>query len=169
MDSRELALVERRLLRYVTRDVPAARATAIRQSLNLVRTQVVRKVAQKNQLPSRPVRQRVVIPRARRGKNPFISMYRHDVPLIVARARQTRRGVSAGRRRVAGGFIATIRRTGKQHVFRRESADRYPLETQRVSIRQSVNRYLPVIARRVFRERYNQLYQRELNRRAGRG
>jgi hypothetical protein len=180
----DLKSIERRLNKYVQRDVPAAHAAATKKALNLSKTQVVRAVAAAASVPIKDVRNRVYVPKRRsKDKHHSIYMYQRGVPLIRLRARAVGGGVQAGQYLVPNGFIATptfspvgnrkgrkspgSKLIGRQHVFARSGRARYPIRIQEVNLRSHVPTHMMQQVRQVFAARFNQLLQHELKYRAG--
>lgn len=171
-------LVERRLNKFVKKDVPAARATATNKALAMAKTRVIRVISADVQIKPKVIRQRVVDKKAFKEKAAQLVVYRRNVPVIALGARQTKAGVRAGKHFIAGAFIAdgkkgtgggsTGRRLNRQMVLKRDGRARYPISVQSVSIRESVNSKTPDQVKKVMSENFNRLYQHELRRRAAR-
>ncbi len=172
-------LVERRLNKFLKKDVPAARATATNKALAMAKTRVVRVISADVQIKSKVIRQRVVDKKAFKEKAAQLVVYRRNVPVIALGARQTKAGVRAGKHFIAGAFIAdgrkgtggggsTGRRLNRDMVLKRDGRARYPISVQSVSIRESVNNKTPDQVKKVMAENFNRLYQHELRRRAAR-
>lgn len=80
----------------------------------------------------------------------FFWRTRTTVPAITAAAsvRQTRTGVTAGRLRFPGAFIAKANGNGNRQVFKRVGATRYPLKVEVVQLREAGDRALGALVRR---------------------
>lgn len=77
--------------------------------------------------------------------------------------RQTRAGISAGRRRVPGAFIASAR-GGTRKVFKRKGKSRLPIEKQVVEIRDQADTWIEdqMLGSQEFDDRFLTIFEREL-------
>lgn len=81
----------------------------------------------------------------------------NEISLIHLGARETKKGVTAGKRKVAGAFIA------KGQVFKRENKSRLPIEKQTVAIQDKANGYLEsAIEQRDFDNQFLKTFEHEL-------
>lgn len=180
---RNLNTVEKRLSKFVNADVPAAQTIAVNKALALAKTRVVRVVAEKAQVKSKSIRQRVTTKKAaiktakRRGSSGFISMRTRPVSaLSLLGARQTKRGVVSRRMSFPGVFVADgSKGTGrknwggryKQLAYRRLTKKRYKIVGVTAPIREQVKNNMPEVVNQVFNQNFSRLYSHELKRLAG--
>lgn len=81
----------------------------------------------------------------------------NDISLIHLGARKTKKGVTAGKRKVDGAFIA------KGQVFKRAGKSRLPIEKQVVTIQKQGNDYLEsAIDQRDFEAQFFKTFEHEL-------
>ena len=81
----------------------------------------------------------------------------NDVSLIHLGARETKSGVTAGRRKVEGAFIA------KGQVFKRTGKSRLPIDKQVVKIQAKANNYLDdAISQSAFDDQFFKTFEHEL-------
>lgn len=81
----------------------------------------------------------------------------NDVSLIHLGARETKKGVTAGKRKVDGAFIA------KGQVFKRKGRARLPIEKQAVTIQKQANDYLEwAISQNDFDAQFFKTFEHEL-------
>lgn len=81
----------------------------------------------------------------------------NDISLIHLGAKKTKKGVTAGKRKVDGAFIA------KGQVFKRKGKARLPLEKQTVTIQQQGNKYLEkAISQQDFETQFFKTFEHEL-------
>lgn len=176
-NSSNLKAVEKRLKKYLNRDVPAARVTATNKALAKAKTAVVRAVVVDTGIKTKLLKKRVYISRAKGGQKPKgakLHFYRRGVSMISLGAKQVDGGVAAGQYLVPDAFIADGSKgfgRGKlrqAHVLRRKGRGQYPLEVMVVNIKPAVNKETPATVARVVKENFSRLYQHEIKRRAGR-
>jgi len=175
--STNLKAVEKRLKKYLGRDVPAARVTATNKALAKAKTAVVKAVVIETGVKTKNLKSRVYISRAKGGQKPKgakLHFYRRGVALIGLGAKQIEGGVTAGQYLVPDGFIADGSkgfgrgRLRQAHVLRRKGRGQYPLEIITVNIKPAVNRLTPITVSRVMASNFSRLYQHEIKRRASR-
>ena len=81
----------------------------------------------------------------------------NDISLIHLNARETKKGVTAGKRKVDGAFIA------KGQVFKRTGKARLPIENQVVEIKKQADDYLEsAIDGRAFEAQFIKTFEHEL-------
>lgn len=81
----------------------------------------------------------------------------NDISLIHLNARETKKGVTAGKRKVDGAFIA------KGQVFKRAGKSRLPIEKQAVVIKKQADDYLEsAIDERAFEAQFMKTFEHEL-------
>ncbi len=172
-----LSAVEKRLKKYVNRDVPGARVAATNKALAKAKTATVRAVSVETGIKIKQLKPRVYISRARGGKKvkgAKLHFYRRGMALISLRAKQVDGGVIAGPYVVPDAFIADGSKgfgRGKlkqAHVLRRKGRGQYPLEVITVNIKPVVNKVTPVTVSRVMDDNFTRLYTHEIKRRASR-
>ncbi len=177
MINSNLSGVEKRLKKYLNRDVPSARATATNKALAKAKTAVVRVVAVKVGVKVKQLKPRVYISRAKAGQKPKgakLHFYRRGVALISLGAKQVDGGVVAGSYVVPDAFIADGSKgfgRGKlkqAHVLRRKGRGQYPLEVISVNIKSAVNELTPKTVSKIMRADFTRLYTHEIKRRASR-
>lgn len=182
-NSNQLAVVQKRLAKFVDRDVPAARQMATNAALAEIRTIVVRRVASDVGAKQKLVRPRVHVDRARGGKKPRaarLHFYSRGIPLVLFNPKEVGGGVAAGgyvvpdgfiadgsknkgRYRKGGGYEAT--RLKRKHVLHRTGRGRYPLQVSVVQIRGVVVKVVPQVVGMhmpaVFLKKYNAAIKRK--------
>lgn len=86
------------------------------------------------------------------------------IALIYMGARQTKKGVTAGKHKVDGGFIAAGR-NGNRQVFKRRSGGRLPLDKQRLEIKDKADTFLEdkVIGDMAFEAQFFKIFEHELS------
>jgi hypothetical protein len=112
----------------------AAIARALSRTVRTFARELAKETADEARVPLRPVRQRIKM--RGRGLTATLSMITHDLPLILAGARQGRAGVTTRQgRQVEGAFIARSR-LGRleRKVYRRVSRARHPLIAQQAEL-----------------------------------
>mgnify|MGYP002700112937 FL=1 len=170
----QLKAVEKRLNKFVNRDVPAARVTATNKTLAKVKTRVVRAIAISVKVKVGAVRKRVYISRAKGDRKAKFHVYRRAIPMISMGARQNKKGVRAGKQFKAGAFIADGSKgfgrgvLNRAQVLKRTGRGQYPLEVITIPIAKFVDDITPKVVGRVFKSDFARLYQHEINRRAQR-
>jgi hypothetical protein len=112
----------------------AAIARALSRTVRTFARELAKETAEEARVPLRPVRQRIKT--RGRGMKATLSMITHDMPLILAGARQGRAGVLTREgRQVEGAFIARGRlgRLPKK-VYSRLSRARHPLQAEKAEL-----------------------------------
>jgi hypothetical protein len=112
----------------------AAMARALSRTVRTFARKLAHETADEARVPLRPVRQRIKT--RGRGLSATLSMITHDLPLILAGARQGRAGVATRQgRQVEGAFIAPGR-LGRleRKVYRRLSLARHPLQVEKAEL-----------------------------------
>ena len=144
----------KRALSRVARETDKARQAAINRTLSWSRTRAERIIASDAKVQKKVAARRVRASKARRGRRDAVLFIGYNpIGLSNLRPRQTRRGVTAGKHRRPGAFIAPVR-GGRIEVFKRLGAARYPLIRQEIKIsgtaRSSIARLLKVDSRPIF-------------------
>jgi hypothetical protein len=122
-------------LRALGLGMTLAMARAVNRTMQSVRTETVRRLADDVGLPQREIRKSLELRKATRNDlRAELTVSGRRIPLIAFHARQTRAGVSYGLRGGRGvapsAFIATMR-SGHRGVFRRRSRARLPIDELR--------------------------------------
>ncbi len=170
----QLKSVERRLNKFINKDVPAAQVTATNKTLAKAKTRVVRAVAVSVNVKVGVVRKRVYIDRAKGTKKAKFHVYRRAIPLISMNARQVKKGVRAGKHFRSGAFIADGSKgygkgvLKKNQVLQRKGQGQYPLKVLTIPIAKHVDEITPKVIGRVFKSDFARLYEHEIKRRAQR-
>ena len=173
-NKQSLTVVQKRLTKFVNRDVPKARVTATNKALAKAKTQAVKVVAASTKVKVGAIRKRVYISRANRNKAAAFHFYRRPIAMISLNAKQTKRGVRAGKYFMASAFIADgSKRTGRgglrsRQVMRRKSGTRYPVEVLSIPISKQVNELAPKTVKRTLIDNFPRLYDHEIKRLAAR-
>lgn len=172
-----LNAVEKRLKKYLNRDVPGARVTATNKALAKAKTATVRAVSIETGIKVKKLKPRAYISRARGGQKPKAAkfhFYRHGMALISLGAKQVDGGVVAGPYVVPNAFIADGSKgygRGKlkqAHVLRRKGRGQYPLEVISVNIKPAVNKLAPKTVVSTLADNFTRLYSHEIKRRSAR-
>lgn len=118
---------------------------ALRRTLSRMakwlQTRTARGLSKELEMPQRIIRRRLKkssIVKTSAGFSIRLFYGLNDVALIHLGARQTKRGVSAGKRRVDGAFISKT----KHQVFKRVGKARLPIEKQAETIKAKADSYL---------------------------
>lgn len=179
----QLAAIEKRLKKYVEKDVPAARKVAVKKVLALAKTRVIKAVAVEAKLPSKVVRQRVFLGPETRYRPARITFYSAGVRYISLNPKRTRNGIRAGKHLLKNAWVAdgskgfgeykkgrgfSATSLDKMQVLQRTKAGRYPIHKPVIHIGPIVNRVMPKIVGRVLKNRLSDLYKHELKRRRNR-
>ncbi|MEY8247309.1 MAG: phage tail protein [Bermanella sp.] len=169
-NANQFAAIERRLKKYVNKDIPAATRTATNKAMSLAKTRLIRGVAKEAKVRPGAVRKRVKMIRASaKGPAKFV-ISRRGVSIIDLGARQNKRGVRAAGRQFDRAFIGTVQGGGRgyKQVLYRQGAARLPLWLPRIPIKMAVTRITPKVVARVFNGHFERLYQHEIKRRSRR-
>lgn len=131
-----------------------------------MRTQSARGLSKELDLKQKAVRKRLKSFRARiKGKHIEVKIWYGLDPIdyMDLSPRQTLAGVSAGRRRVPGAFIANAR-GGTRKVFKRKGSGRLPIEKQVVEISDQAGVWIEdeMLGSQQFDERFLTIFEREL-------
>lgn len=113
--------------------VRPALVDALNRTAEKANTAAVKQVAGESKLPAKAVRSRArKLKATRRTLDAGAAFYYKPIsPIGIVSTRQTRKGVTAGKHRFPGSFIATG--TGnRQQVFHREGARRLPIASDKV-------------------------------------
>lgn len=170
---RQIYVLTQRLKKVAEKDVPLAASSALNKAAKRIDTRVVRGVAKSENIPNKLVRKKVFIRRSRPAtQKARVRIYRTDISVISLISKGTveakmgtgtsKAGVTARGRRYPGAFIN--RQSGRSpQVFKRDSSTRYPIRAIKIPIRKTVERITPVVAGRVMRNNYPEIYRQELN------
>ncbi len=159
-------------------EVRQALRSALGKMARWMRTQSARGLSKELDLQQKAIRKRLKSFRARiKGKNVEVKIWYGLDPIDYSdlNPRQTRAGISAGKRRVPGAFIAPAL-SGSQKVFKREgpkrrmSRGRYsgqmrqPIEKQVVEISDQAGVWIEdeMLGSQQFDERFLTIFEREL-------
>jgi hypothetical protein len=182
-NAKQLAVVQKRLVKFIDRDVPAARQMATNAALAEIKTIVVKRVSADVGAKQKIIRPRVHVDRARGGKKPRaarLHFYNRGIPLILLNPKEVGGGISASGFLVPEGFIAdgskgfgqyqkgggyASTRLKKKHVLHRTGRDRYPLKVSVVNIKGIVGKAVPEIVASnmpaIFLKKYNAAIKRK--------
>lgn len=118
---------------------------ALKRTLNRMakwlQTRTARGLSQELQMPQRVIRRRMKkssITKSADGYSIRLFYGLNEVDLIYLGAKQTRKGVTAGKHKVDGAFIVKK----KHQVFKRVSKSRFPIEKQSTPIKSQADAYL---------------------------
>lgn len=180
---RNLKAVEKRLSKFVGKDIPAAQVIAINKTLAMAKTRVIRAVVEGAQVKAKSIRNRVSIKKAasasakRAGGNAEISMRAKPVSaLSLAGARQTKRGVATRSMSFPGAFIADgSKGTGRKNwggkyqrlAYQRLTKKRYKIRAVTAPIKEQVKETMPKAVSGTFSQNFSRLYSHEIKRLAG--
>lgn len=175
----QIKRLEKKLKEYANKHAVQAAASAINKVAGPVRTEVGRKVAAIEKLPTRLIAKQMFFNKAS-AKNitAVIKSYARGINAarllsgsVIAKKMGTgtsRAGVTVKGRVYPGAFINRVKRGKKQVlVFTRKGAERLPLEVARIDISQHLKREQLPTARARYQERFSKFYLQELNYRVG--
>ena len=118
---------------------------ALKRTLNRMakwlQTRTARGLSQELQMPQRIIRRRMKKSTITKDSNGYVIRLFYglnEVDLIHLNAKQTRKGVTAGKYQVDGAFISNK----KNQVFKRMGKKRLPIEKQSVTIKPQADAYL---------------------------
>lgn len=138
---RTLGLTEERL--------QAAGSRAVRKTAQWVKTHLARNLSKELQIVQKVIRQRLrVYLRDRRSLQAkvWLGLYRVRASRI-GRPRQTRAGVSVGRHRFPGAFIASMK-SGHEDVYQRRGDARLPIDIVQLEIAEQAEKALQEVSRK---------------------
>lgn len=160
-------------IEQVVRDLQATEGH-VRQALNStlrkmaswMRTRSVRGLSDHLKVQQKVLRRRLKSFQLRRsadGASITVWYGLNPIALIHLGARQHKRGVTAGRHQVPGGFIANGR-NGSRQVFKRRGQSRLPIDKQTLDIQDKANTYLEdhVIGDVAFEQQFQKTFEHEL-------
>jgi len=131
-----------------------------------MRTKSVRGLSKELQVQQKIIRRRLKTFRMKRtadGASITVWYGLDPIGMIYLGARQTQKGVTAGKHKVDGGFIRPGR-NGARQVFKRRGGARLPLDKQRLDIQDKANTYLEdnVIGDTDFEAQFYKTFEHEL-------
>jgi len=155
----------RRILRHADavqrRHVPAATVRALNRTMSWVRTQAKREGAAALKVPVGHVNRRMRSYKAsKKNRSALLTFITGGISAATLKPRQTKKGVTAGRHRFAGAFVAKGI-AGKTVVFKRKAPSPYPLEGKKIDTGPAVRRITNVV-RDSSRDRFNFEFERDL-------
>lgn len=148
-------------LKATEQQVKRALRTTLTRMASWMRTRSVRGLSKHLEIQQGVLRRRLKTFRvSMSGDNASITVWYglNPISLIYLGARQTKRGVTAGKHKRDGAFIA------KRQVFKRRSGDRLPIDKQELDIEDKANSYLEdrVIGDAEFEQQFFAVFEREL-------
>lgn len=143
------------------KQVATAVRSTVRQLAGWLRTRATRGMSKELDIPIRVLRRRLKTLKLRTsadGSSMVLWFGLNPVGLIYLGAKQTKTGVTAGKRKVPGAFIA------KGQVFKRLGKPRYPIRVQRADIEDQAHVYLEdeLLGSSDVEARFAQIFEREL-------
>ena len=147
--------------------VQAALKSTVRQLGGWLRTQATRGLSKELDIGVKVLRRRLKTLKLRTsadGASMVLWFGLNPVGLIYLGAKQTRTGITAGKRKVQGAFLATMKNKTR-HVFRRTGKGRLPIDKQVVDVEDQAHIYLEdeLLGSPEVERRFYQLFERELN------
>jgi len=152
-----------RALDLTEKQLYAAAYRAIRKTVSWVRTHLAKTLSKELQIVQKVIRQRLRVymqdRRALQGKV-WMGMYNIRASRL-GKARQTRTGVSVGRHRFPGSFIATMP-TGHTDVFKRRGKARLHIDIQELDISEQAKKVMEEMDLKV-EARFQEVLEQEVN------
>lgn len=171
--------LEKKLSSLRSSEVDRAHARALNEGTKRARTKIVRATAGEVNVKSKSIRSKISIIRATSSnKEARMRVKRSSVSAMSQGARKTKTGVTAGRRKFAGAFIAAPTSSpvrpdpdrkplgkglGKLQVFKRTGKKRYPLAAVKIWIRDEITRATNQAVREVTGDDIQKILARDLN------
>lgn len=146
--------------------IQKALKSALAKLARWLRTQSLRGLSTKLEISQKVLRRRLKtfkVKHSANGSEVTIWYGLNPIALIYLGARRTQKGVTAGKRRVEGGFIATSKRQGPQ-VFKRRGAARLPIDPQRADVSDQANVYIEdnLLGTAAYDQQFMKLFTHEL-------
>lgn len=153
-------------LRATEKQVDRALASTMGKMSSWLRTRSVRGLSDELAVAQKIIRRRLKTFRVQRtasGQSITIWYGLDPVALIHLGARQTKRGVTAGKHRRDGAFIATGPKGGRQ-VFKRRGAERLPIGKQSLDVQDKAQTFLEdsIMGAAEFEARFFKTFEHEL-------
>lgn len=153
-------------LQATDKEVRQALRSTLGKMSRWLRTQSARGLSSELDIKQKAIRKRLKSFRVRqKGNQTEVTVWYglNPIDYMDLSPRQTKAGVSAGRRRVSGAFIANGR-GGPRKVFKRRGAARLPIEKQVVEIRDQANVYIEddLLGTLAFDEQFLSTFEHEL-------
>lgn len=148
-------------LRATHKQVEAALRSTVRKVAGWLRTRAYRGLAPELDIPIKVLRRRLktfALKTSPDGTQMTLWFGLNPIGLIYLGARQTRKGVTAGKRKVPGGFIA------KGQVFKRTGKGRLPIEKQAASVQDQAQDWIEneLLGDADIERRFFQVFESEL-------
>jgi hypothetical protein len=171
--AQQIKMLEKKLKAIAEKEVPRAAVTALNKVAKPVVGAVAKAVAQKEKLPAKIIRPRVVYRKATfNSRSAFVKSFTRGINAICLLSDATiakrmgkgtsKKGVTVRGRVLAGAFINRVRRNGNAFVFERRGAARYPLDVKRIPIDEALLSIQLPLARGRFNEHFHKFYLHEL-------
>lgn len=170
----QIKQLEKKLKNIAEKEVPRAAVTALNKVAKPLVGAVAKAVAQKENLPAKVIRPRVVYRKATfNSRSAYIKSFARGINAIrllsdstIARrmGRGTnKKGVLIRGRLMPGAFINRTRRTGNAFIFERRYRDkRYPIDVKRIPIDEALLAVQLPLARDRFAANFQKFYLHEL-------
>jgi len=144
-------------------EIPKATSAAINKVGKRVQTESVRSVAKQSKVPAKHVRRKFFLRRSKPGtQKAVITGYTRPISVHSLKHRVLKRGgISAAGRKYPHAFKTTVRKSGKEQIFQRTTADRYPLEVVTIDVSDLMTTALRRFGPRIVREELPKLLEHE--------
>lgn len=171
----QIKRLEKKLKAIAEKEIPRAVASALNKVAKPLTTTVAKAVADKERLPMKLLRPRVIHHKATANKNvTYIKSFARGInaarllsnSVIEKRMGRgtNRKGVTVAGRQLPGAFINRVGRNGNVFVFeRRFRNQRYPIDVKRIPIDEALLSVQLPLARDRFRTTFDKFYIHELN------
>lgn len=171
--ARQVAVLTKKLKAVSEQDVKRAANTALNKSAKRINTRVASAVAKAEKIPVKLIKQKSFVRPSKISTGSAVyKIYRTSIPVVsllskgVIQKRMgtgtNKTGVTARGRKFKSAFIN--RSAGKApQVYQRQGVARYPLITQKINIKDSIDRIAPQVARSIMKNDYQDILRQELN------
>lgn len=171
----QIKRLEKKLKVIAEKEIPRAVATALNKVARPLIGTVAKAVAEKEKLPVKVLRPRVIHHKATANRNvTYIKSFARGINVarllsnsVISKrmARGTNnKGVTVAGRRLPGAFINRVQRNGNVFVFeRRFKNQRYPIDVKRIPIDEALLAVQLPLARDRFKNTFEKFYLQELN------
>ncbi len=145
------------------RQIPAAHSSAVNKTVSKVKTRTVRGVSRETKVPAKFIRKRFVVSRSKpRLPRSKLTAYQQGVSVAsFARNPAVGKKVRAGGKFYPDAFYNSAPQGGVL-AYRRKGGARYPIDVLKVDIEEPINRIMPKVSQRVFKNEYPVILRREL-------